>query len=150
MKNKTIISLSILVVVLSGLLAWEKLKLTVIEEEYLNSSLQHLFAGAMETVWLRSNQEETYFYLMESTFENLPEVVGVSEDEGLKFNESSLENTKEMIAHYYVLSGYEPSERLTEFLGDYLGREYKPYSGFDLPEDREDLLRMIEANQNEH
>ena len=54
-----------------------------------------------------------------------------------------------MIAHYYVLSGLKPSETLTEFLGEYLEREYEPYKGFDLPETREELLEMIETNRNE-
>ena len=146
MKKNTIISiLSILAIGLALLYAWERLKREVIEEEYLQSSLVHLFAGAMETVWLRSEQKETYFYLMESTFESLPDVIDASE--GLELNEASLENTKEMIAHYYVLSGYKPSERLSKFLGDYLERDYEAYKGFDLPDTREEILQMIEANR---
>ena len=146
-KNITIALLSIAVIALALLYVWERLEREVTEEEYLNSSLLHLYAGAMETVWLRSEQKETYFYLMESTFESLPEVIEASE--GLKLNKALVENTKENIAHYYVLSGYKPSERLTEFLGDYLQREYEPYEGFDLPETRDGILEMIESNRKE-
>jgi hypothetical protein len=146
-KNITIAFLAVATLTFALLYGWERLKREVIEEEYLHSSLLHLFAGAMETVWLRSNQEETYFYLMESTFESLPEVIEAKK--GLELNEASVENTKEMIAHYYVLSGYKPSHNLTEFLGDYLEKDYEPYEGFDLPESREELLEMIENNRTE-
>ena len=60
-----------------------------------------------------------------------------------------MENTKEIIAHYYVLSGLQPTENLTEILGDHLDKEYEPYKGFDLPETREELLEMIETNRKE-
>lgn len=146
-KNITIATLIIAVVTLALLYSWERLNRKVAEEEYLNSSLQHLAAGAMETVWLRSKQEDYYFYLMECTFESLPKTI--EETEGLELNESLLENTKKMIAHYYVLSGYKPTQALSEFLGDHLEKEYEPYTGFDLPETREELLEMIEADRKE-